>query len=127
MSDQSLLADLAADLLGEDPLGRFEAVAEEFCRDTGYLRPGKSYPTEAQCFDEQARYAAWNTWVHARSRRQGAMLRALLGEVPQIVAWLRSEGPGSPADAWGSCFCGGSEFSCTADSIERGVHRRPTP
>ena len=37
----------------------------------------------------------------------------------EIVAWLRSEGPGSPADVYGSAH-GGSEWSTAADAIERG-------
>lgn len=39
-----------------------------------------------------------------------------------IVAWLRSDGPGSPADMWGSAI-GGNEWTTAADAIERGDHQ----
>lgn len=58
----------------EDPVQRFERIAEEFRRDTGFLRPGKSEPP-GYAMDEVERQAAWEKWVNDRSRRVLADLR----------------------------------------------------
>ena len=42
-------------------------------------------------------------------------------ERAEVVAFLRSEGPGSPADHWGNTV-GGTMESVAADIIERGDH-----
>lgn len=41
----------------------------------------------------------------------------------EIVGWLRTDGPGSPADVYGSAV-GGNEWTTAADAIKRGAGRR---
>ena len=41
----------------------------------------------------------------------------------EIVGWLRTDGPGSPADVYGSAV-GGNEWTTAADAIKRGAGRK---
>lgn len=61
-----------------DPLEVFERVAEEFRRDTGHLRPGKSYPMECAPSEEEQKAvrAEWAAWCASRQRAVLATLRA---------------------------------------------------
>ena len=77
--DRQLLASVAEGYAGDNVLENWESVAEEFYRDTRFLRPGKSYPLGCEP-DPQERNAAWNTWVKARGLRIAAAIRALLIE-----------------------------------------------
>lgn len=55
------------------------------------------------------------------SRLQASIHKAVAAERAAIVRWLRSDGPGSPADVWGGHF-GGTEWTTAAEYIERGGH-----
>lgn len=77
--DRRLLATVAEGFAGDNALENWENVAEEFYRDTGFLRPGKSYPPELEPDPEEQR-AAWNAWAKARAIRIAAAIRALLTE-----------------------------------------------
>jgi hypothetical protein len=59
-------ADLRADLLlyldDRDVNGQYEAIAEKFYRETGYMRPGKSMPIEMCVVDDDERMEAWRQW-----------------------------------------------------------------
>ena len=77
--DRHLLATVAEGYAGDNALENWENVAAEFYRDTGFLRPGKSYPPECYVDPEEQR-AAWNTWVKARALRTAAAIRSLLAE-----------------------------------------------
>lgn len=44
----------------------------------------------------------------------------------EIVGWLRTDGPGSPADVYGSAV-GGNEWTTAADAIKRGAGRKERP
>lgn len=61
---------------GEDSLERFERVAEEFRRDTGYLRPGK----DCVRHDPEVRQAAYDKWVAGRLAAARAAIRAEAGK-----------------------------------------------
>jgi len=77
--DKRLLITVAEGYAGDNVLENWETVAEEFRRDTGFLRPGKSYPLECQPDPEEQR-SAWNTWLKARNVKIAAALRALIAE-----------------------------------------------
>ena len=49
-----------------DLLEQWERIAEEFYRDTGYLRPGKSYPLGAYVPEDLE--SIWAEWTFNRSR-----------------------------------------------------------
>tara|TARA_R110000868_G_scaffold53537_2_gene167914 strand:+ start:880 stop:1140 length:261 start_codon:yes stop_codon:yes gene_type:complete len=78
-ADRHLLATVAEGYAGDNALEHWENVAEEFYRDTGFLRPGKSYPCES-CVDEEEQRAAWDKWVRARAACIAAAIRTLLAE-----------------------------------------------
>ena len=53
--------------------------ADEFRRDTGYLRPGKSEPLEMSSPErDRERAEAWEAWRRERSRKVLADLRAAI-------------------------------------------------
>jgi hypothetical protein len=62
-------------LSGEDALDHFERVAEQFYRDTSYLRPGK----DCRLHGDEVRRAKWDEWVDAKVARARALLA---GEAP---------------------------------------------
>lgn len=62
-----------------DPLDTFERIADEFYRDTGFLRPGKSEPFGYER-DEKEREAAWEQWRRDRSRKVRAALAAFVAK-----------------------------------------------
>lgn len=67
-------------LSGEDALEHFERVAEQFYRDTHYLRPGK----DCRLHGDDVRQAKWDEWVDAKV----AHARSLVADAAQ---------PGEPA------------------------------
>ena len=106
-------ADIAAALAwlwdpDGDPLETFDRVAEEFRRDTGHLRPGKSYPMECTPSEEEQKAvrAAWATWCADRQRAVLVTLRAALAPTPA---------PAAPSDPWTAYAPGAREMS-----MERG-------
>ena len=57
-------------LPGESYNDRFETIAAEFYRDTGFLRPGKSEPMEMRSVDhDKRRRDAWYRWSAARNAK----------------------------------------------------------
>lgn len=60
-----------------DPIGHFERLAEEFHRETGFLRPGKDSAAAAHQ-DPTACDIAWNEWRVARGKKVSADLRAAI-------------------------------------------------
>lgn len=79
------LVDLCFDRPGENAIDRFERVAEEFRRDTGFLRPGKSVPLAMGGSNEEERDAAWRAWSQKRlnameDRARAALSRAGVSE-----------------------------------------------
>lgn len=51
----------------------------------------------------------------------GASIHKAVGRARRgIVRWLRSDGPGSPADMYGSAV-GGTEWTTSADAISAGL------
>lgn len=54
--------------LTKPPLDQWEDLAEEFHKETGFLRPGKSYPMTAGLDEEREaeRNAAWKQWSEKR-------------------------------------------------------------
>lgn len=59
--------------------------------------------------------------AHRRGCEQGRREREA-----EIVGWLRTDGPGSPADVYGSAV-GGNEWTTAADAIKRGAGRKERP
>jgi hypothetical protein len=66
--------------LTKPPLDQWEDLAEEFRKETGFLRPGKDYPMGAGLTEEQEaeRSAVWKTWSEARRDRMIANVRAAI-------------------------------------------------
>jgi hypothetical protein len=68
--------------LTKPPLDQWEDLAEEFHKETGFLRPGKDYPMgygldEAR---EVERVAAWTAWAEKRRSAMVARVRTLLAK-----------------------------------------------
>lgn len=61
---------------GEDSLERFERIADEFRRDTGFLRPGK----DCVRHDPEVRQAAYDKWVAGRLAAAREAIRAEAGK-----------------------------------------------
>lgn len=57
----TLLQELLLYIDNRDVTMQFDAIAEMFHHDTGYMRPGKSQPLEMIHTDEE-RAKAWNLW-----------------------------------------------------------------
>ncbi len=55
----------------------WERIASDFYRDTGFLRPGKSYPMDCQP-DEKEQSAAWKAWVTEQNAKVDDAIRAAL-------------------------------------------------
>lgn len=54
----------------ESTLERFERIAEQFRRDTGYLAPGKDVAADMSYAGyEEERLAAWETWCEQQRKR----------------------------------------------------------
>lgn len=67
-----------------DPTATFDRIADEFYRDTGFMRPGKSMPLEmCGVVNEQRREVAWAEWI---TKKRAAMLTQMQS------ALLASEG-----------------------------------
>jgi hypothetical protein len=62
----------------EDAFESFERVGEEFYRDTGMMRPGKSYPMESYPPDDDVRRKTWDEWVKKKRDALEAKARAAL-------------------------------------------------
>ncbi|MBO0358647.1 hypothetical protein J0X19_11880 [Hymenobacter sp. BT186] len=61
---------------GEDSIDRFERVAREFRKATGYLKPGKDCRTH----DPEERQAAWSKWIDEGTDRARAVIAKATGE-----------------------------------------------
>lgn len=61
--------------LTKEPFDQWEDLAEQFHKETGFLRPGKSYPMAAGLSEEREaeRSAAWKSW--SEKRRDGMIAR----------------------------------------------------
>ncbi len=73
------------DWFGVDPqaksqLDQWEDLAEEFYRETGFLRPGKDYPAAAGNPEEreEQRNTAWRIWADVKKGKLLAQVRAAL-------------------------------------------------
>lgn len=68
--------------LTKPPLDQWEDLAEEFRKETGFLRPGKSYPMAAGLDEEREaeRTATWAQWVEKRRADMIARVRAALAK-----------------------------------------------
>ena len=73
------------DWFGVDPqaksqLDQWEDLAEEFYRETGFLRPGKDYPAAAGNPEEreEQRNTAWRIWADVKKGQLLAQVRAAL-------------------------------------------------
>jgi len=55
---------------------QFERIGEMFCKQTGYLRPGKSYPID--CFVPEDRDQVFKDWCDVQSRLCHEMLASLI-------------------------------------------------
>lgn len=53
---------------GENAADRFERVADEFYRETGVMRPGKSYPDAMPAPSDEERTRVYEEWVAAKLR-----------------------------------------------------------
>jgi hypothetical protein len=83
---------------------------------------------QVEVFDLQARVTTLETTLarvikerdQTRERLEEAHAAGRTERQAEIVAWLRSDCIGGPADVWGRAMAG-SEWSTAADAIERGV------
>lgn len=71
--------------LTKPPLDQWEDLAEEFHKETGFLRPGKSYPMGYGLDEEREaeRDAKWKEWAEKRRADMTARIRAALASVEQ--------------------------------------------
>ncbi len=69
-------------LPGEDANAIFERIGEAFRKDTGFLRPGKSYPM-AESYDSAARDTAWNEW---RNRKNSELDRLMTDAIAKATS-----------------------------------------
>ena len=91
MSEQTeALKARLADLIARHDMGyseRFDADAERFYRETGFMAPGKSVPMAmAGSFSEDEREQAWEVWTAAQSEGYKQLLRDLLANVTALEA-----------------------------------------
>lgn len=72
-----------SELLGMVTLDRWEAVAKQFRKETGFLRPGKDYPAGAGLDDEreEERNKAWKEWSLKRHYSMTVRISALLAKI----------------------------------------------
>jgi hypothetical protein len=90
MTDAEVVADLRAMAARYDmtATARYEADAEAFYRETGFMAPGKDVPMAMGGQDEGERRAAYEQWVGARgANQQAGILRG--AEAIEEVARLR--------------------------------------
>ena len=68
--------------LTKPPLDQWEDLAEEFRKETGFLRPGKSYPMAAGLDEEREaeRNAAWKDWSERRRADMIARVRSAIAK-----------------------------------------------
>lgn len=71
------LTDLAAWATDPDDSTQFDRIADEFFRETGFMRPGKDVAA-AMIQDREEAWAAWETWRTNRARLLLANARAVL-------------------------------------------------
>lgn len=64
----------------ENVVERFDRVADEFYRATGYMRPGKAEPMGFDRHTYEEREAAFKAWVDAEARKSVAAMRAALAK-----------------------------------------------
>jgi hypothetical protein len=66
--------------LTKPPLDQWEELAEEFHKETGFMRPGKDYPMGAGLDEEREaeRNATWKAWAEKRRTEMIARLRAAI-------------------------------------------------
>lgn len=66
-----LLRDAAPALLPMSPVEAYDALAEQFYRETGYMAPGKSVPMAMAPGEawERERAPAWDRWRREHSKR----------------------------------------------------------
>lgn len=66
--------------LTKPPLDQWEDLAEEFHKETGFMRPGKDYPMGYGLDEEREaeRSAAWKQWAEKRRDEMIARLRAAI-------------------------------------------------
>lgn len=83
-ADLLAAAEAAANWLHDpnDAIGHFERLAEEFHRDTGFVRPGKDAAAAAHQ-DPTKCDIAWNEWRVARGAKVLADLRAALSKAKE--------------------------------------------
>ncbi len=63
----------------EGPVDSYERINDWFMRETGYMRPGKSYPMETPPPDDLQQI--WDRWRVQKSREVLAMIRAALAKL----------------------------------------------
>lgn len=97
--------------------GRQEEQRDDLAADVT-LRCG--YGRQLGVYDGTDSPPCWDDIVDA-ARNEGRREREA-----EIVGWLRTDGPGSPADVYGSAV-GGNEWTTAADAIERGAGRKERP
>jgi hypothetical protein len=92
MTDAERLRALAAryDMTATE---RYEADAEAFYRETGFMAPGKDVPMAMGGQDEQERRAAHERWIAARNAQQQA---DILAGAAALEAQARREGERAP-------------------------------
>jgi hypothetical protein len=59
-----------------DALEQFERIGQLFYKDTGYLRPGKSYPMDSHVPEDCEK--VWAAW---RNQRQAAVITAFIAAI----------------------------------------------
>jgi hypothetical protein len=87
--EQRLAAQIADwELWDSDPTAAYEKLADAFYRETGFIVPGKSLPTEMESVDHDARRRQrYQEWTDARKAER----RQMFSEVLQALAQLAQE------------------------------------
>jgi hypothetical protein len=96
MTDRdTLIADLLLYLDNRDVTAQFDAIAEKFYQETGFLRPGKSAPMEMSAVTQRRREDAWATWcAQWRQKLIDGLLTLVREDGPQdapLVAYMNAE------------------------------------
>jgi hypothetical protein len=66
------------------PLDQWESLAEEFYKETGFLRPGKDMPSAYPWTDEQEekREATWKEWA---AKRRSEMVKRVIAAITKAT------------------------------------------
>lgn len=118
---QSILAEMLLYLDDRDPTAQFDAIAEKFYVETGFMRPGKSSPLEMYISADQdeRRLEAWRQWCEAW--RLALIIRIeALAPLSAPSAWQPIETlPESEDFIIGAWPCSGSPTGFDVGEVER--------